>query len=354
MSAPPLRHWLLGLALSLLAAWVAGAFFLDTVQPVVFDTAVNRYVPAPGTSSRTRGEGWATSKVGGHGIRGLPGGDLPQGPKVVFWGDSFVEAVQVDDSERMAQVFTSLARRDALPLNGVGIGNGGDTLIDAVFRLPDYAGVLEPVALNVLVLSRLEDTLPDMPRPCRARFLSTPELRLERGDCPPSTLGLRLAGPFHSLELAGAFELYRKLQTLTVRLSPGPAPLTTRGNAPAPEIDQDAAFNFLLARTQELARGPVLLLRIPPVPALNQGRIVLAEPQPDLSRRIAQACARNGVGFLDLGPAFAARFQATGRFPRGFFNTPPGTGHLNQDGHRLVAEAVLNYTKEHRDALLAP
>lgn len=351
---PPPRHWLAGLALSLLAAWAAGAIFLDTVQPVVFDPQVSRWVAQPGTTSRTRGEGWASSTIGEHGIRGLPGGHLPRGPKVVFWGDSFVEAVQVDDRERMAQVFTALARQDGLALSGVGIGNGGDTLIDALFRLPDYAGALAPVALNVLVLSRLEDMLPDRLRPCRARFVSTPEFRLERVDCPPSPLALRLAGPFRVLELAGAFEVFRKLQASTLRLGPGPAPRAPAADSPAPKAEEDAAIDFLLTRVREHSRSPVLLLRLPLLPVLNRGRVRMDEPQPTLTGQVAQACVRNGVGFLDLAPGFAAHFQATGRFPHGLFNSPPGTGHLNQDGHRLVAEAVLQYIKENRDALLAP
>ncbi|MFH1913881.1 MAG: hypothetical protein ABIK45_06375 [Pseudomonadota bacterium] len=321
---------------------------------MVFDPKINRWVAKPGTTSRTRGEGWASSTIGEHGIRGLRGGILPQGPKVVFWGDSFVEALQVEDSERMAQVFTALARQDGLVMSGVGIGNGGDTLIDAVLRLPDYAVSLAPVTLNVLVLSRLEDLLPDKLRPCRSRFVSTPGFRLERMDCPPSLIARRLASPFRTLELAGAFEVFRKLKAITLRLDPGPAACAPEEERLAPKADEDAAFNFLLNYIREQSHSPVLLLRIPPIPTLEQGRIRLADPQPKFSQKIAQACERNGVGFLDLAPAFAAHFQTTGRFAHGFFNSPPGTGHLNQDGHQIVAEAVLNYIKKNRNALLAP
>lgn len=354
MNTPSLRHWLAGLALSLAVAWAAGALFLDTVQPVVFDPQVKRWVAQPGTFSRTHGEGWASSTIGEHGIRGLPGGRLPQGPKVVFWGDSYVEAVQVDDNERMAQALTSLARQDGLAIHGVGIGNGGDTLIDAVFRLPDYAEALAPVTLNVLVLSRLEDMLPDRPRPGRARFVSTPTFQLEHVEYPPSPLGRLLAGPFRTLELAGAFTLFHKLQENTLRLSPGPTPQAPVADGPVSKTDEDAAFDFLLTRIREHSRSPVLLLRIPPVPTLERGRIGLDEPQPALAKKVARACARNGVGFLDVSPAFVAHFQTTGRFPRGFFNSPPGSGHLNEDGHRLLAQAILHHIKEQRDALLAP
>jgi lysophospholipase L1-like esterase len=351
---PSPRHWLLGLGLSLLAAWAAGAVFLDTVQPVVFDPQVGRFVATPGSRTRTRGEGWASSEVGEHGIRGLPEGRLPAGPKVVFLGDSFVEGLQVDDAERMAQVFGALAARSGLDLCGVGVGQGGDVLADAVFRMEDYASELEPVALNVLVVNRIEDTLPGNPRPCRARFLAAP-LRLEREDCPPSPLSLRLAPVFRQFELAAVFEAYRKAEALSLRLRPGPAPVppVAQASPPPPSAQRDAAWDFLLAAVRAHANAPVLLVFLPDVPRLAGGRIRTPSPETPLVEGLARACARNGVGFLDLGPDFDRLFAQTGLLPRGFANTPPGQGHLNQDGHRLVAEAVLRYVEEHRDALLA-
>ncbi len=370
MSPPAPRHWvlhwILGLVLSLLAAWAIGAVFLDTVQPVVLDPQVGRFVARPGTSYRSRSEGWSSSLAGEHGLRGLPGGQLPPGPKVVFWGDSFVEGLQVDDAERMAQVLSSLARQAGLPVTGVGVGTGGDSLIDSLFKLPDYAPALDPVALHVFFLGKLGDVLPDVPHDCRATFLSRPKLALAPApDCPPSGLSLHLASAFRSLELGGAFQVYRRLGSLELRLGPGPAPRPVLSPVPGPapvpatadvepQVALERAWAFLLAELQLRAGPRVLLLYAPTLPYLDRGQVLLDDPEAATATGFAQACARAGVDFLDLGPAFAAHFRATGRLPRGFFNTPPGAGHLNQDGHRLVAQAVIHYLKERRNALLAP
>lgn len=64
--------------------------------------------------------------MGEHGICGLPGGRLPTGFKVVFWGESFVEAPQVGDTPRMAKKSSALVATAGLSLAGVGRGNGGD------------------------------------------------------------------------------------------------------------------------------------------------------------------------------------------------------------------------------------
>lgn len=361
MNAPPLRHWLLGLALSICAAWAAGAIFLNTVQPLVFDPQVRRWVPEPGTAQRTHTEGWATARAGAHGIRGLPGGKLPDGAKVVFWGDSYVEGVQVNDAERMPQAFTRLAADAGLTLAGrglcgVGIGTGGDSLIDSLFKLPDYALALRPVALHVFFLGKLTDVLPDIPRLDRANFRSLPEPALvPLSPPPPSPVAQRLASAFNRLELGGVYELYRKAGVLALRLRPGPvcAPAPAGGEVslpPAPE----KAWEFLLAELQRRAGGPVLLLYAPTLPYLARGQVRTDDFAAPLMQAFARTCQRLGVPLVDLGPVFITHFQATGRLPRGFPNTMPGIGHLNADGHRLAAQAVLQHITEHRNALLAP
>ncbi len=362
MSVPPLRHWFLGLTLSLAGAWAAGALFLDTVQPVVFDPQVRRWVAQPDTVFRSRSEGWASSRAGVHGIRGLPGGKLPEGPKVVFWGDSFVEAMQVDDAVRMAQTFTRLAADSGLQdsgqgLCGVGIGTGGDSLIDSLFKLPDYAPVLGPVTLHVFFLGKISDVLPDIPRDCRAIFRSAPELALVPAPgCPPNDLAQRLAPAFRELELAGAYEIYRKLQALDLRLRPGPvlnpSPVAAASGS-GPPASPEGAWTFLLAELVQRAKGPVLLVYAPTLPRLERGQARQDDAEVGTALAFARTCQRLGVPFVDLGPAFAEHFRATGRLPRGFSHSPPGTGHLNADGHRMAAAAVVAHLKEQAHALLA-
>ena len=353
MKLPPLRHWLMGLALSLALAWGAGALLLDSVQPVVLDPALGRYVPQPGSTFHTRGEGFAVSTAGEHGIRGLPGGVLPQGSKVVFWGDSFVEGLQVDDGDRMAQVFSRLAAQAGLPLVGVGIGTGGDTLIDSLVKSPDYARVLGPVRLNVFVLGRISDVLPDTPRPCRANFFSTPAPHIERNDCQPSELSLRLAPALARLELGGVFHTYLRLRDLATRLSLGPVEPQATTTAAAPPASLNAAWDFLLTQARRSAGNQLLFLYLPMRPLPQNGAVSLTDPEGGTALAFAAACARHGVPCLNLGPALVAHYQTTGEFPRGFFNTPPGSGHLNEVGHRLVAQALVQHLQEHPDALLA-
>lgn len=355
MSVPALRHWLAGLALSLLVAWAAGALLLNTVQPVALDMAVGRYMPEPGTTTRHRSEGFARTTVGEHGFRSLPEGVLPPGPKIMFWGDSYVEALQVDDAAHMDQALSRLAAQDGLNLFGVGVGVSGDSIIDSLFRLPMYSKALAPVALHVFVVSDITDVMPDIPNDTHSEFRSTPTFRLTYATASYPENHLKYGWLVRRLDLSGPYHLFKSAMSLSLRLAPGPAAAPVPQHLPVPPPHRlDQAWDFLLTQLKQQAPEPMMIVYLPPVPQLRAGTIRTGYDDLPLAEAFGRACARQSIPFLNLGSAFVAHYQATGRFPRGFFNSPPGLGHLNDDGHRLVAEAVLQHVKEHRDALLAP
>jgi hypothetical protein len=60
---------------------------------------------------------------------------------------------------------------------------------------------------------------------------------------------------------------------------------------------------------------------------------------------LERAAQRAGLRFVDPTAAMCARFAATRQPLNGFWNTIPGTGHLNADGHAVVA-ALLAETFE--------
>ena len=53
-----------------------------------------------------------------------------------------------------------------------------------------------------------------------------------------------------------------------------------------------------------------------------------------------QACEDAGVIFIDMTEEFRRAYEESHVVPKGFANTALGAGHLNREGHRLVAEAV--------------
>lgn len=55
----------------------------------------------------------------------------------------------------------------------------------------------------------------------------------------------------------------------------------------------------------------------------------------------SELCEKNGIYVADMSETFMANYDNFGILPFGYSNTPVGTGHLNKNGHAMVAEKLL-------------
>lgn len=60
----------------------------------------------------------------------------------------------------------------------------------------------------------------------------------------------------------------------------------------------------------------------------------------------SELCYADGIDFIDIGDRFLAHYSEYYELPYGFSNTTPGNGHLNQVGHQIMAETILDYLTE--------
>ena len=88
--------------------------------------------------------------------------------------------------------------------------------------------------------------------------------------------------------------------------------------------------------------GSILILYHPAVEITGAGMALVEE---DTVAAFREACERVGIVFLDTSEAFLRAYEENYTVPCGFFNTVPGTGHLNAQGHRLCAEVLLDALK---------
>jgi hypothetical protein len=58
------------------------------------------------------------------------------------------------------------------------------------------------------------------------------------------------------------------------------------------------------------------------------------------------ACHDNGIYFVDMPNIFLEEYKKTHTLPYGFANTALGSGHLNKNGHRLIANALFQKINE--------
>lgn len=61
---------------------------------------------------------------------------------------------------------------------------------------------------------------------------------------------------------------------------------------------------------------------------------------------VRKCCITNNVSFIDATEQFLVHYQETCQMPYGFANTVPGVGHLNETGHKIIAELVYQQITE--------
>ncbi|MBS3821163.1 MAG: hypothetical protein KGY81_05315 [Phycisphaerae bacterium] len=332
-------HWLAGLALATLAAWAIGAVALSDVFIWQHDDVTGRWLPQPNTPYTYTREGWGRTTWQRHGrlAERLPGAD---DPTVIFWGDSYVEALQVDDDAKMFNVFTRLAGERGSNLCGVGVALSGWGLGDYHDLLAKLDGRLGRPVRHVFVV-QMKDLLP---RHVDGQPIEPMDL------IPPHTPQFVSIRPWvYRLKLSAFWSLPRDAaETLrSLRLAPGPA-----GPKQEPvcycrlnEADLRETWCDMFVELQQRAEAPMAFVLLPETPEIRDGNVAF-EPTDHNSNvygPFVETCRQQNVPCLDMRERFNDFYRRTGRFPRGFANTPPGTGHLNADGHALVANAVADW-----------
>ncbi|WP_147818764.1 hypothetical protein [Salidesulfovibrio onnuriiensis] len=324
---------------SFLFIWAVSAFFLNSITPVVWDDVLQGYVRKPGTTVHWRSEGWADIPVGD---MGLDAHDavllLSDRPCFVLWGDSHVDAVQVPSGDRAVARFN--AGNPAL--KAVAVGGGGLNVADYYYRIPRLQGKFPNIRGNVILISGMEDVLPGRHVDCHSRFLTDP-WRFEESLCEPSRLALDYAPLVYELRLGFLHAAYREIKDQDLRFACGPQTAEAGGPVGVSRSEEapDKAWDFMLEELKAVGRGWLAFIYIPEATPRIGGNSVRDEDRDaHLMRRFQALCKRKGVGFIDLSADFVRLYRKKGLFPRGFSNSRPGAGHLNEHGHALVAEAL--------------
>lgn len=59
-----------------------------------------------------------------------------------------------------------------------------------------------------------------------------------------------------------------------------------------------------------------------------------------------KVCEANGIGVVDVVDSFIENYYENRELPYGFANTTIGSGHLNETGHRIIADELYRYVSE--------
>ncbi len=334
--------------------WVFGAEFANSVAPYPFDETIGRHLPAPGSSLRFRTEGWATTHYAEHGLLAVDVEALASRPDTLpppilvgVWGDSFVQGVHVDDGMKFSSQFRRLLGDDS-EVALVAIGQPGWDVTDVVDLVDRYEALYDFEA-QLLVLHDLFDFSPN-----EETFVTDPAFRfVSRERHPPAP---RLRSRLAALRLDFVWVSWERLFLAhrnpvggaPLRWRPGPVPSTAKTWPSWTQLEEvsPAAWDFALDRLVGSSQRRWTIVYIPRIPFFDGGRVQLEEPAVGIVRRFAEHCSARGVEFVDLSDRLKAFYLDRGRSAFGFDNGQVGRGHLNADGHRILAEALVEWSRE--------
>lgn len=110
------------------------------------------------------------------------------------------------------------------------------------------------------------------------------------------------------------------------------------------ENDYITALDAVFSMIRNEYANPIIILYHPKVEfCKDRMTIVRDENTYDLFKR---ACEDNEIIFVDTGDAFMKAFEENFTVPYGFHNTAMGDGHLNANGHRIVAQELEQVLKD--------
>jgi hypothetical protein len=268
------------------------------------------------------------------------------GVSVVVLGDSFTEAEQVSDDEKYVSVAENILHERGLAMDLRNLGRAGRSLPDYIYIAPFIKRTYSP-AVVVVQLEPL-DFLESFDKTKENYFVrngmsvelmhneifSSNQMVL-RNILRSTSFGSLVRYKFKSIDLI----LEKQHQLIATDMPESDASISeTEGFDPN---DIGMQINALKDAYSDVK---LVILVIPGVPTIKKSGLVWDNTADDELIKIFEGIP--GLRVLYPRDGFIELYTADKKFPFGFSNTLPNTGHLNSDGHFVVGTALTTYLEE--------
>lgn len=124
----------------------------------------------------------------------------------------------------------------------------------------------------------------------------------------------------------------------------------TKPEAKCDRSEYAVILNNALSLIRSEYNNPIILLYHPSVTLSNDGmKIVRDKYTYDIFQEV---CEDNNIIFLDTGDAFLEAYRDEYTIPYGFNNTEMCSGHLNADGHEIVAKELYRVIQDLQEIMV--
>lgn len=332
--------WLVAFVGVCICVYFAGVVLCDAPVARCVDDRTRLVVPLNGSSVYKFTEGVAKSEFGEHGFNKLHDSKSLDGGVIFLHGDSFVEALQVEDAKKPDIVLEkALGSGTAV----IGLGRSGTGLPTFIVHAEEYEKNFRiPKCHIFIVTSVIEDSLFDN----GDEYQLTPKgLSCRIGAVSDRLLSVsRFINRFHLNILIACYARIGDVRNKKWRF--WPAPKRSRTDT-ADVIGKDyfaERLELLFAEMEANVKAPVVIAYCPNVPRLEKGEIRFDDLDWEYVQLFRRACEKHGVAFVDMTNVLKGLFESNGTFPRGFANSNRfGEGHFNVNGIEKVFSDIADY-----------
>jgi hypothetical protein len=326
-----------GTALGILLAVVSMEIVVRQVYhlPVGYEPGFGTII-RPGATVVWSKEGRGVSHWTSHGLRGREVPDLGAG-SILILGNSYTEALQVDDDEAYPALVASRLRALGVQTPVLNAGRSGTSAADYAAYAARNRRLFRPRWTVIqLTLADLDAGAWDTEV---SHFAYDADGRLVARPRPEAARG-RVRAALSPLVNRAMLLVYGQFRLQEFRdAAAAQPPLFRAGSVPAPTVaaSPSASAYPVEAEVDLLAgayEGRVTFLLVPPLD-FHDPRVVTSV----VEERVEAHCRRAALSCVSLRPGYPA-LVASGLSPFGFDNSRFNEGHLNERGHRLAADAL--------------
>lgn len=246
---------------------------------------------------------------------------------VLLMGSSHMEAFNVAQDKNTAAILNNKFRESGLNLKTYNIGISGHSLITCLNNLEDAIKEFAPQKFVVIETQTIKPSTDDI-------------IKALKGTLPTIAS--------HNEGIVGQLQKFPYLRLIYLQLKNAAKDNNGGNNSePKKESSEDERYRLLdelISKSVE----PCKTAGVKPIIFYNceikvdeQGKIIEQE-NIEYIERFKTACEKNDVIFLNMYSDFEEYYNENYKLPRGFSNTKIGSGHINEDGHHVIAERLFS------------
>ncbi len=261
-------------------------------------------------------------------------------PYIIFSGDSYTEAFQLSRSKN----YVSLINKVFPQYNCFNYGNSGNSIADYIYN-SQFPYKEFNVVFNFIQVTQ-NDFIIDSQREDKLIYLDKIDMTIKArqninsydntAEFIASKMGV--AYPFIGYTYKKILQYFEKNKVSATQ-------------AYAEKILTDEEKNILiweLTALKEKYGDNFAIIYVSSLPSISSKRVNMEKSKytEEFENYLFSKCEELDIDIIDTNNAFIDFYNETNQLPRGFNNTKPGSGHINEYGHKIISELVVEYLND--------